>query len=905
VLDASPPSRRSNHDAPPMISGDGGDGVLSFNRRATQVPTSMRRRVSQARIEPQSFSRQRSLADEGQESMAELPTRASVVTVTAAFMSPMRRSFELSSGMNTGDQAASMTEVLVDRRTSSKPTLATSIEREGEKEESGYDWTESGSSSPLLAVKEVAAAPAMSPTKAALELLKYRLAGGELYVPRRNSASRSSEDDDCVSRHSGASSFCSTTRAKSEADDDMPMPPWCGQCQPLRPTDELPLHPFDLSVLSMERCLGCNTQDAENAVRRRALGCHQLTMMGENSITSINDAYLGPKPSQSRFSSKPMISQDEDVPAVLKKLPYDAIGMLEVFCVNHLRKYCVIIAAAAHSDAPGSSNRLKSKLAMSTVCTLLQRLKKRPLKIQEYAFVKMNIVQCPVFCDMPEDILEWALRKLTVKSYLRGAEMLTQGDDARGILVLVQGEVELVNEQSSRYQNSVWKDSPCALCDGILKSDRRYNPTYSREESQKERLFLMLAPEDRVWSRTVKASDSIDAVDLCLTIWLPLEIITRCSDYFRNIECKERLHLVAGMFAAATRLPPQTCAKRCDLFEVEDFERAHMLFQEGCVPKYGNSKLYVVIEGQVRLVKGARQQRRKRAGKTILSDPGDFRGPGKLFGDACIYGEAYSHSAVVLSTTAKVLTIGARDYVEKLLHKTFPMQRHKDEDRSRQRDLQAELLDGDDVTSLSDQHAEAAEDAKRYVQRTPGELLRRIRDEEHASQDLQAVYANHWKALKPKADLPRRRLPKEKCRRLGPLDPSGRMDEAELAERLNFPTEADLFPSVKRSLLAAQATPVVGSLSASLPTALPSTASQQSSARGLLSGGRRMLSSIEHRIHRVRETMMPLEPEFNSHALSGHIEDAYDRRYVLSKFGTMKPRSRPHTSPAAPHVLKA
>lgn len=462
---------------------------------------------------------------------------------------------------------------------------------------------------------------------------------------------------------------------------------------------------------------------------QRELGVSQsmTVMMAEKLLLGSKSAKVS-QPVEVAWAE--LIPEVPTVPVVLSTMTANVVSKLEVAELTKAKKPFIDACAQHHASAPREGHRQKLGMKFGTVAQILMNMQKGEVTDQEKEFLISKLKTAPLMTEVPEHMLETVASQLKVVNFAQGTELFQQGEEANGIYILLQGEVVLRNEISEALVLDAVKEAPAALLPGDVLV----------ENAKGTRPFLLRPEGDRFRSRTALASLSEDVGELSMTVLVPMDTLQTLSKHFRNMEAKERKELVSVFFASTMKLSSHICNKHRDIFEVENFERTHVLVQSGLMCKLEDARLYFIVEGEVQLLEPRRFRifRRKKTAKEANRAP-HLVGKGRLLGEAALYGEPYSHSAIVHSASVKVLWFRAVDYLQKLLGRpAAPLVRPPD------RSVKSHEVEVEQKYVGSEVLAVVLHDAKKSTR---------------LNMDLDGLQATEWKSILPKENMPPRRTP--------------------------------------------------------------------------------------------------------------------------------------------------
>lgn len=454
------------------------------------------------------------------------------------------------------------------------------------------------------------------------------------------------------------------------------------------------------------------------------------SMVAEKLLSGSKSAKVSQQPVEVAWAE--LIPEVPTVPVVLSTMTAKVVSKLEVAELQKAKQPFIDACAQHHASAPREGHRQKLGMKFGTVAQLLTNMQKGEVTDQEKEFLLSKLKTAPLMTEVPEHMLETVASQLKVVNFAQGTELFQQGEEADGIYILLQGEVVLRNEISEALVLDAVKEAPAALLPGDVLV----------ENTKVTRPFLLRPEGDRFRSRTVLASLSEDVGEISMTVLVPMEVLQMLSKHFRNMEAKERKELVSGLFASTMKLSPHICNKHRDIFEEEIFERTHVLVQSGLMCKLQDARLYFIVEGEVQLLEPRRFRifRRKKTAKEANRAP-HLVGRGRLLGEAAIYGEPYSHSAIVYSESVKVLWFRAVDYLQKLLGRpAAPLVRPPG------RSVKSHEVEVEQKYVGSEVLAVVLHDAKKSTR---------------LHMDLDGLQATEWKSVLLKENMPLRRTPND------------------------------------------------------------------------------------------------------------------------------------------------
>eukprot|EP00931_Biecheleriopsis_adriatica_P056757 TRINITY_DN33658_c0_g1_i1.p1 TRINITY_DN33658_c0_g1~~TRINITY_DN33658_c0_g1_i1.p1 ORF type:complete len:814 (+),score=145.43 TRINITY_DN33658_c0_g1_i1:85-2526(+) len=651
-----------------------------------------------------------------------------------------------------------------------------------------------------------------------------------------------------VSEHSQASSSSilelrnqKLNMLHATADGRMPLTPWCGKCMSVRVDGVLPLLPDELDIAAKvsvkERATAGHgllhtswaraKLKAEGVQKLAPAGVMQGKTLFTTGVPRINqfakrmvetiefpcafserqvdwpeELILLPGMVRSRFSSEkyagpkeqltqPDIADSEDsstsgeaVPPVLRSLRTADVSKLEIFAHHHVKQQ--IINSTAKANASNlNAKRAKNVFKFGSVMQLIRSRKAKANSETENKFLKMKLKEAPFVNNIPDELFDSFLDLVDCENITSGNYLFRQGDEANTIFVILQGEVELRSDNAQDLEVAdCIKEAPAVMLqEDVLDA-----------KLEKSQPFMLRSQDDRLRSRTAVAATGVDASPYVTTLVVTLEALELVSRYYRAIEAQERLkHL--EFFAQRQRIPLQVCLKHPDIFSVELVGKSHLFYQEGMNSDLKESKVHMVIEGELLLVYPAKTNRfGLRRGK----GPKQAFGRGKFIGEAALYGETHTHSALTTQDTM-ILSIKAADYLQKLMGKPGLLERPMGYVPPA-----APEVDEDDLPSRRKVADEIFESRKKSMR---------------IAADSQHLTDTDWKYLAQKDSLPKRVSPtfagatkESECNVQGAY---GLEDESPFAmkSQMQQARDAKLTTSLKTPIAGAACGPVLGMLS--------------------------------------------------------------------------------------------
>jgi CRP-like cAMP-binding protein len=258
------------------------------------------------------------------------------------------------------------------------------------------------------------------------------------------------------------------------------------------------------------------------------------------------------------------------------------------------------------------------------------------------------------------ECIDPAIDAIKVMTHVGGSVLLRQGDPARGIHILVQGDVDLRND--SVLSHKVRTEAPSAILqEDIIDVDS-------------SRAFVLKGSEDEVtWSRTVTVPVDEKASTLAMTLFLPYTLLLKVSGMVRYRADEEVRQVIESDFVPITNLPLQLCLKHFTHFKFKTVQRNHLLVHNGALPQLSLAAISIILDGEVVLLAHSEinTTKRRRMKKTISEHGEDVAvlTAGAIIGEEALYGEPYSATALVRSESVRVLSVPADVYIEKLLNK--------------------------------------------------------------------------------------------------------------------------------------------------------------------------------------------------------------------------------------------
>mmetsp|Transcript_67683 Transcript_67683/g.195990 ORF Transcript_67683/g.195990 Transcript_67683/m.195990 type:complete len:834 (-) Transcript_67683:52-2553(-) len=672
----------------------------------------------------------------------------------------------------------------------------------------------------------------------------------------------------------------------AQADEPMGITPWCGRCPAQRPHAILPLKPEEVDPANIARLQALEINRAVESLGRSRRGTRPSSAssqrhdpVGDGRDSSlrgntaphkqlynrlhafkqrmrvpldaprfnkapppeIRDLYLPSVPATSKFSTKPYASGTP----VLQRLTQEEISKLERWMVAHVKTQYIEVSAAFHAAAPKEEHKHALSLKLTTVFSLLGKYIKGKTKPEEASFLMMRLATLPIFCDMPQELIPEIAKEVELVNFSRGIEIFRELDEADGVYVLVRGEVELRSDIHQLIQEVV-KEAPSA----ILPED------IIRTDTADGRLFLLHKKGETFRSRTAMTSfTEEDITSLVSLIRIPTSSLQKLSKYYRNQEAKERTDLVEKAFAPKMRMDVQKCKKHCDAFDLQYFPKSHVIIQEGPKLQLKTARLWLIIEGELRVVYPTVKVSKRGRHIFIPKHPAQTKGPGELLGEEAIFGEPYKYSAVV-TQPVKVLSLGIADYLDRFLHRSTPLQRDRAHDASTDTDAEQSFLKGE--AALAAKKLDVYDIAKDLFMTKRKEAMKRF--------DCMNVQAADWQRLMPRSELAKTAKTKAPERLVPRTRPAEVQDLKGLQDmHLCYPRDVDLSPSLQRNVLASMSTESVDVSAGGAAWWHPPLAS--------LTGFHEV--SLDRKIASSAVSAERLEAAHRSHAAFGyHVEDA-------------------------------
>eukprot|EP00927_Polykrikos_kofoidii_P043766 TRINITY_DN37860_c0_g1_i1.p1 TRINITY_DN37860_c0_g1~~TRINITY_DN37860_c0_g1_i1.p1 ORF type:complete len:1304 (-),score=222.60 TRINITY_DN37860_c0_g1_i1:66-3977(-) len=664
------------------------------------------------------------------------------------------------------------------------------------------------------------------------------------------------------------------------ADEVMEVSPWCSCCEALKPLDILPLRPEDLHVASdklrkklekVEQLAKEVAYDGAKArmfsdyhnlectswARSNVLGAAEKsprsqikdspiklfdqlldkTRHGEATRqhyeTSVEHITLMPSLPKSRFSHEPCVDEQNDFidtdsdddrpqkPPVHATLSIYEISRLEIWALNHIKSQRIQICALAHTASPVKINKHKHNLLMGSLCELVQRRSTAGvlLKDDEEEFLAKNIRELPFMKDISEESFKKLLDKLRVRTHVQGASLFDQGQPVEGMHILIQGEVEIRNEDRTQLSLNMMRTAPAAIAVEDI-----FDCTDPRP------LVVKASP---LCSRTVTVPIGDEADSMCLTFYIPFAALQEVSDFQREIERQEKIWLLQHLWAPKMRCNSNLLEKYERIFEFRCLGDCFVLVQAGLKPPLDEAKVSLIIEGSVgvhrvaRLAPSANGVARSKTsmscgssssfvsavGNHPAQEAADVFRRGQLIGEEAIYGEVYGFSAVTMTGGVKVISVNAGKYLHYIHGRKEPIQRpiyrpqvtfssnsgrrpHDDAHSAKDDDSDCSCVQ--DATWFEERKAGSTDGAKR--------LFEYYRRQGRIARDKQVLKKTEWKVFNSLSDtLQKRVVPRPPVARPLMLRTgfgTGGVGEDGLGPAdLCYPRECDLSPAVQRETL--------------------------------------------------------------------------------------------------------
>jgi len=570
------------------------------------------------------------------------------------------------------------------------------------------------------------------------------------------------------------------------------------------------------------------------------------------------------------------LCDDETKPPVLRRLTPFEISLLECWAIQHVKSVYSKVHARANLDAPMAGNRYKDNMHSATICQLVRKANKKELDEVEHEFMVAKLEKLPLLCDLPRGMIETVAEKIEVRTYNKGSVIFERGKKIDGMFILVQGDAELSEATLETLDDSRIKSAPTCIC---LEDVCHHSTT---------RPFLLKPAHQRVRTRSAWVLDNEDAESMATLLWIPLSVIVKAANAFRRAEAKDRIDLINQLFAPAMRLDRKLCEKHCYLFDLEIFPKSHAILQQGSCPPMDAARIYMVVAGEVHLMRLETKGGSRRAVK-------DKIGPGKLLGENALYAEPSPHYAMCHTDPVKVLSIRICDFFEKLLQRSPNTPLDKPlicagtlENRAVGNDV------GTEVVEFLDKRMIKA-NAKKYK-----ELALQTSRDFRLSNDACVVKATEWKTVQSKSMLNWRLPPPAMPNKAVSGDDRDEPSFFQEAD-LNYPRDSDLFPQAQRSILATQRNNCRDG-----STIDPSTSRALSSAAFALCGTDSLLASLDDKIRKKMVESEELEVEHFLHSSLGVYVESADGRPRSEARGGAQPKPgvgrssplsvrRPHT----------
>lgn len=628
----------------------------------------------------------------------------------------------------------------------------------------------------------------LSPSRSRAGSSAGSLAGGSR-IGGRGTTSCSSTGLDRQLQLSRQLSIAKSKNGKSEdtlihmamADEPMAILPWCGQCDSQRPYASLPLLPAEMETPSNFEVLFFDAAPEQEPLRRHALAGPRNNSKGSapagprsnskehfkvpaeapaasrivalrNRVSlplhwdifgsgmkpaSVSAIRLTAPPLKSRFSK---LQHKSPCLPVLERLTVEEVGLLERWMLQHIKAQYIQVSAAAQALAPKEETRHNDFLMYATLANLLSRHTsgddEAALDEREKSFMYTKLHTVPLLSELPYDFLCRHAQKIKVCSFVRGDRIFTHKDTADSLYILAQGTVELFIEDSNTFIPGSVKKAPCVLLEhDVIQKDNSGRPFVLRPRNERKR--------SRSARTIINDEESTTAMVL---LCVGPDILKALNAHCRDLEQSERNNLVKVEFSRVMGSDPERCSKHASVFTLDSYDCNTILHQEGHLPDPKTAKLFLIIQGEVRLVHPLKKE--KIRGRRYNTTNKENLLPGKLIGTEAIYGEPYKCSAVVASDRTRLLSLHIIDYLDRFLYRRVPLQR---------RTAAAE--------EQSENGSPAAEHENDEAERDNGEdWTRAIFEAGHQEMrqkgDLEALKTAQWKKLRHKRELPSKRLPK-------------------------------------------------------------------------------------------------------------------------------------------------
>jgi len=407
--------------------------------------------------------------------------------------------------------------------------------------------------------------------------------------------------------------------------------PWCGQCP----------------VVGFQQSLRLTTQLAQ-CPRSEFSPLFEPVDLGYGDLSELQP--IGPSLPRSRFSRMPCVSKSA---AVLHRLTDFEVSRLECLILGHLRRLRDEATAASRPSLSGNQSLLQG----TALCHLVHH--RDSLTPQQHDYMLELLREVTIIKDVPEELLCQVSSQVELLTFSSGQKVFEKTHVADGLHILVQGELEVTHAAAPGLGLGVRKCAQCAVCPEDLLDMHSQRPFHLRQEELRLR-----STTAALW-----CVDQPNAV--ARTLFVPVTVLTRISKHFRDAERRERTCLAMKFASAVHRIalckaPLHFCPKA---FQSVTRHRGFVEFVQGAHPTLDVARVSLIVEGELQLEVEDKQRRRlAKAAKKIL-------GPGSLIGCDVLHGEPYHHTGIWVSAEARLFSVSAAIFLEKLVGADVPLER--------------------------------------------------------------------------------------------------------------------------------------------------------------------------------------------------------------------------------------
>lgn len=421
----------------------------------------------------------------------------------------------------------------------------------------------------------------------------------------------------------------------------------CGRCPVVDPKqrfDAKDLFPKDHVLLTLSHPAKIiNAREWGNAHREQLLRM-DTRKLAELQLRppQIQDVRL-PAVAQTVFSRRPHHQ--------FKTLSAGDMFNMEVQIRQARVKNPQIIEALKSEDIKSHYREMREGLKFATIRILVG--KEADDRTEEDRDYLLKYIRAqPFFKDLPLVVLGNICENFWLKRYNPQEALYTKGQEVEGIYIVLQGSASVRDVDDSfgqPRQESIMRPRPICHRDA---SDVPQSIVYAVGDLLRTTSWPLQARSHPVHSMTLVAQTELEVLFVPARTLLPLldqealrERISMLRDFFPPTKGRPEKELFAQ--SRVERDGRRITLHR--LFDVSDVPRHQVLFQQGEKSQGDEARITLILMGSVRLLA------RGRVVDTVST--------GTMLGDEAVHNEPYQTTAIVISPSARLMTLKVTDYI--------------------------------------------------------------------------------------------------------------------------------------------------------------------------------------------------------------------------------------------------